>query len=140
MFIATEHRSRLKWHRGADGMLGLLDWLCDIRLPPPASAILTFQGVLVELVLRGSRLRWQKLHPALGRRTPLGSPGQPPEMGRQTDVPGLRVGFSTYVRIPAAPPMFIATEHRSRLKWHRGADGMLVVVYALCDIRLTPPA
>ena len=22
-------------------------------------------------------------------------------------------------------PMFIATEHRERLKWHRGADGML---------------
>ena len=26
-------------------------------------------------------MRWQKLHPALGRRTPLGSPGKPPETG-----------------------------------------------------------
>ncbi len=34
--------------------------------------------------------------------------------------------------------MFIATEHLERLKWHTGADGMLVLVVFLCDIRFTP--
>ena len=37
-------------------------------------------------------------------------------------------------------PMFIATEHRERLKWHTGADGMLDLVWLLCDIRFAPPA
>ena len=34
--------------------------------------------------------------------------------------------------------MFIATEHLERLKWHRGADGMLVCYCLLCKIRLGP--
>ena len=34
MFIATEHLERLKWHRGADGMLYWVCYLCEIRLDP----------------------------------------------------------------------------------------------------------
>ncbi len=35
--------------------------------------------------------------------------------------------------------MFIATEHLERLKWHTGADGMLFLVFVLCDIRFDLP-
>ncbi len=82
MFIATEHLERLKWHTGADGMLYVFGFLCDIRFTPTVQlyrkmCTCKFRVSIGGLPLEVAQLTKNELvlgPPAWGPGTPPGTP------------------------------------------------------------------